>query len=108
MEAHFSLQQYVSDINSPLSIGMQNHKICLKDLSLILKIKYHITRVSQKLLRVDSYLLCRLTYTGEIWHKHALNCSASEYAIYKTMQSINWCCLANEECEITSCVHAEI
>ena len=41
MEAHFSLQQYVSGINSPLSIGMQNHKIYLKHLSLILKIKFN-------------------------------------------------------------------
>ena len=43
MEAHFSIQQYVSGINSQLNIEMQNHKIYLKHLSLILKIKYHIT-----------------------------------------------------------------
>ena len=39
-------------------------------------------------------------YTSEIWHMHAINCPASEYAIYKTMQSIDCCCLATEECEI--------
>ena len=66
------------------------------------------TRVSQKLLRFDSYLLCRLTYTNEIWHMHAMNCPASEYAIYKTMRSIDFCCLATEECEIMSCIHAGI
>ena len=43
------------------------------------------TRVSQTQLRVDSYLLRRLTYTNEIWHMHAMNYPASEYAIYKTM-----------------------
>ena len=37
-----------------------------------------------------------------------MNCPASEYAIYKTMQSIDCCCLATEACEITSCVHAGI
>ena len=33
-----------------------------------------------------------------------MNCPASEKVIYQTMQSIDCCCLANEECEITSCV----
>ena len=47
-------------------------------------------------------------YTSEIWHMQAMNCSASEYAIYKTMQSIDGCCLATEECEITTCVHVGI
>ena len=65
-------------------------------------------RVSQKQLRVDSYLLCRLKFTSEIWHMHAMNCPASEYAIYKTMLSIDCCCLETEECEITSCFHAGI
>ena len=51
-------------------------------------------------------VLGRLSYTSEIWHMHAMNCLASEYAIYKTMQSIDCFCLATEECEITSCVHA--
>ena len=37
-----------------------------------------------------------------------MNCPASEYAIYKTMQSIHCCCFATEECEITSCVLAGI
>ena len=55
--------------------------------------------------RVDAYLLRRLTYTSQIWHMHAMNCPASEYAKYKTMQSIDCCC---EECEKTSCVHAGI
>ena len=50
----------------------------------------------------------KLTYTSEIWHMHAINCPASEYAIYKIMQSIDFCCLATEESEITSCVHAGI
>ena len=36
---------------------------------------------------------------------HAMNCPVSEYAIYKIMQSIDCCCLATEECEITPCVH---
>ena len=38
----------------------------------------------------------------------AMKCPASEYAIYKTMQSIDCCSLATEECEITSCVYAGI
>ena len=62
----------------------------------------------QSKITADSYLLCRLTYTSEIWHMHAMNCPASEYAIYKTMQSIDCCCLGTEECEITSYVHAGI
>ena len=37
-----------------------------------------------------------------------MNCPASEYAIYKTMHGIDYCCLATEECEITACVHAGI
>ena len=37
----------------------------------------------------------------ENWHMHARNCSASDYAIYKTMQNIDWRCLATKECEIT-------
>ena len=41
LEAHFSPQQYASGINSPLSIGMWNHKEFLKHYSLILIIKYH-------------------------------------------------------------------
>ena len=49
-----------------------------------------------KELRVDSYLLRRLTYNSEIWHMPTMNCPASEYAIYKTMQSIDYCCLATE------------
>ena len=51
--------------------------------------------------KVDSYLLRRLTYTSEIWHIHAMNCPASVYAIYKTMQIIACCCLATEECKLT-------
>ena len=43
MEARFSLQQYVSGMNSPLSTGMGNHKRCSKDYSLIQIIKYHTT-----------------------------------------------------------------
>ena len=39
---------------------------------------------------------------------YAMNCPASEYAINKTIQNIDCCCLATEECEITSCVHAGI
>ena len=39
---------------------------------------------------------------------HAMNWPASEYSIYKTMQCIDCCCLATEECEIMSCVHAGI
>ena len=39
---------------------------------------------------------------------HAKNCSATEYAIYKTMQSIDCCCLTTEEREKSSCVHAGI
>ena len=66
------------------------------------------TRVSQKKLRVDSYLLRRLTYTSKICHMLAMNCPASEYAIYKTMKSIDSCCLATKEYEITPCVHAGI
>ena len=62
-------------------------------------------RGSVKNNRVDSYLLRRLTYTSER-HMHAMNCPASEYAIYKIMQSIDCCWLATEECEITSSVHA--
>ena len=65
-------------------------------------------RGSVKNNRVDSYLLGRQTYTSEIWHMNAINCPVSEYAIYKTMQSVDCCCLATEECEITSCVHAGI
>ena len=38
---------------------------------------------------------------------YAMNSPASEFAIYKTMQSIDCCYLATEEYEITSCVHAE-
>ena len=30
---------------------------------------------------------------------HAMNCPVSEYAIYKTMQSIDCCCLATKECD---------
>ena len=67
-----------------------------------------LIRGSVKNNRVDSYLLRRLTYASEIWHMHAMNCPASGYAIYKTMQSIDCCCLATEEREITSCVHAGI
>ena len=37
-----------------------------------------------------------------------MNCPASEYAIYKTMQSIDCCCLATEVCETISCVQAGI
>ena len=59
-------------------------------------------------MRVDSYLLHRLTYTSEIGHMHAMNCPASEYAIYTAMQSIDCYCLATEECGITSCVDAGI
>ena len=51
-----------------------------------------------KIIKVDSYFLRRLTYTSEIWHMHAMNCPAPEYAIYKTMQSKDCCCLATEEC----------
>ena len=51
------------------------------------------------------HILRMLMYSSEIWHMHAMNCPASEYAIYKTMQSIDCCCLATEICEITSCVH---
>ena len=47
------------------------------------------------------------TNNSENWHMHATSCPASEHAIYKTMQSINCCCLATEEFEIT-CVHAGI
>ena len=64
--------------------------------------------VSQKKLRVDTYLLRRLAYTSKIWHMYAMNCPASEYAIYKTMQGIDYYCLATEECEITACVQAGI
>ena len=67
-----------------------------------------LTRVSQKKVRVDSYLERRLTHTSEIWHMHAMNCPASKYAIHKSMQSIDCCCLATEKCEITSCAHAEL
>ena len=37
-----------------------------------------------------------------------MDCPASEYAKYKTMQSIDCRCYATKECEITSCVHAGI
>ena len=65
-------------------------------------------KVSQNNLRIDTYLLCRLTYTSQIWHMYLMNCPASEYAIYKTMHGIDHCCLATEECEIMACVHAGI
>ena len=39
-----------------------------------------ITRVNQKQLRVDTYLLRWLAYNSQIWHMHAMNCPASEYA----------------------------
>ena len=54
------------------------------------------------------YLLRRLTYSSQIWHMYAMNCPASEYAIYKIMHDIDYCCLATEECEIMACVHAGI
>ena len=38
----------------------------------------------------------------------AMNCPALQYAIYKTVQGIDCCCLATEECEIMACVHAGI
>ena len=50
------------------------------------------TSHSQKLLRVDTYLLRSLTHTSQIWHTFAMNGPASEYVIYKTMQSIYYCC----------------
>ena len=55
-------------------------------------------RGSVKNNRVDTYLLRRLTYTDQIWHMYAMDCPASEYAIYKIMQSIDCCCYATEEC----------
>ena len=64
-------------------------------------------RVSQY-LRVDRYLLCRLTHASQIWHMYAMNCPASGYAINKTMQNTDCCVLSTEEYEISSCVHAGI
>ena len=84
---------------------MLSHYICSGRLKTAWKSEL---RGSAKNNRVDSYLLRRLTYTSEILHMHAMNCPAPEYAIIKTMQIIDCCCLATEECEITSCVHAGI
>ena len=47
-------------------------------------------------------------YSSQIWHMYATHCTASEYALYKIIQSIDCCCLATEECEITPCVQAGI
>ena len=57
MEALFSLQLYTSGTNSPLIIGMGNHKIPLKDFSLKLIIKYHITTIVKIILN-KCYIHC--------------------------------------------------
>ena len=78
-----SITTYFESKESPIICFKYNKLICSTVLT---------TRVSQKLLRVDTYLLRWLTYTNQIWHMHAMNCPASEYAKYKTMQSIDCRC----------------
>ena len=74
-------------------------------LNILLLLKNSIYEGQSKITE-SRFISRRLTYTRELWHIHAMNCPASIYAIFKTMQSIDCCCLATEECEITSCVHA--
>ena len=50
------------------------------------------TRVTQKYMRVDTYLLNKPMYDSQNWHIYSMNHPASEYEKNMIMQNIGCCC----------------